>query len=60
MAVAPPLSEYPWLPVLTRRAARVLTPAPGQAVAQAAAEFRAVAAVVSARLTITEPAEALS
>ncbi len=46
--VAPPVSEHVWLPVRTRRAAMVSTPSPGQAVAAAAAEFRAVTEMVAA------------
>jgi chromosome partitioning protein len=48
VSVAPPVSDHAWLPVRTRRAALVKTPAPGQAVAMAAAEFRALAETVAA------------
>ncbi len=48
VSVAPPLSEHAWLSARTRRAALVKTPVPGQAVALAAAEFRAVAEMVAA------------
>ncbi len=48
VSVAPPVSDHAWLPVRTRRAALVRTPTPGQAVAAAAAEFRAVAEMVRA------------
>jgi chromosome partitioning protein len=44
--VAAPISEHRWLTRRVRRAAVTLQPHPGQAVARAADEFRAVAATV--------------